>query len=47
MNNQFVSLISENLQLAHGFGVSEKVGDILAEMALLKINPPSNYRYYM
>lgn len=28
-------------------GVSRKVGDILAEMALLEVTPPSNYRYYM
>lgn len=28
-------------------GVSEKVGDILAEMVLANIAPPSSYRYYM
>jgi hypothetical protein len=28
-------------------GVSEKVGDILAEMALAGITPPTSYRYYM
>lgn len=28
-------------------GVSEKVGDILAEMALLGITPPTSYKYYM
>jgi hypothetical protein len=27
--------------------VSEKVGNILAEMTLLKVTPPSNYRFYM
>ncbi|MCW4028735.1 MAG: hypothetical protein NWE92_03715 [Candidatus Bathyarchaeota archaeon] len=28
-------------------GVSEKVGDILAEMAIANISPPTSYRYYM
>jgi hypothetical protein len=28
-------------------GVSDKVGDILAEMVLADITPPSSYRYYM
>jgi hypothetical protein len=28
-------------------GVSEKVGNILAEMILAEISPPSSYRYYM
>ncbi len=28
-------------------GVSEKVGNILAEMILADISPPPSYRYYM